>query len=100
MSLNRPSSQEHFDRSGTIAADAPSTLVFERNPHRIGAYFQNNTAHDMWLQIIQSKPDVNQPTLIKVVANSEWYYDQFAPINEIHVTGTPGDTFSASEFGI
>jgi hypothetical protein len=103
MSLNRPSSMEHFDRSGTIQAveqaNPQPQVVFPRKPQRIGLHFQNQSAHDMYLVVIQSK-EGQAPTRWKVAPGELWYHDQFAPLNEVRVEGTPGDLFAASEFGI
>jgi hypothetical protein len=94
---------EHFDRSGTIdapdATDPKPQVVFPRHPQRIGLHFQNQGTHDMFLVVVQSKPE-NTPTRFKVVPGELWYHDQFAPLNEVRVEGTPGDLFAASEFGI
>lgn len=104
MSLNRPSSQEHFDRSGTIQPQADPTIpqtVFPYNPRRIGLYLQNQSANPLWLLVMPITPTESMtPTRIKVAAGDEFYYDQFAPVNEIRIAGELGSPFAASEFGI
>lgn len=103
MSLNRPSSMEYFDRSGTIQTIDPTNpqpqSPYPRNPHRIGLHFQNQGTNPMYLLIMQSKAGL-AATRYKVAPGELWYHDQFAPLNEIQIEGTPGDQFAASEFGI
>ena len=98
MSLNRPSSMEHFDRSGTID-EGESQVIFARNPQRVGLCIQNQGENPMWLLVIQDKPDV-KPTRYKIKPDGSFYWDQFAPLNEMRIQGTPGEPFAASEFGI
>jgi len=96
MSLNRPSSVEWFGRSGTIQ-DEPVT-IFPRNPHRIGAHFQNQGTDPMWLVITDGHD--TEVCRYKVMPNETWYCEEFAPINTVGVLGTAGQPFAASEYGI
>lgn len=101
MSLNRPPSVIHYDRSGLIAAPVPGDdlqVVFPRNPKRIGMMFQNFGTHDMIL-VVKGARDGFPDTRLLVPPRGEWFYDQHGPINEVQVTGTSGEPFSACEFG-
>lgn len=98
MSLNRPAVMEHFDRSGIID-EGESQVVFAKHPGRIGLVVQNQGDNPMWLLVIQTKEGV-KPTRFKIPPGSSFYWDQFAPMNEMHIQGTPGEAFAASEFGL
>lgn len=98
MSLNRPAAMEHFDRSGIIDG-GESQVIFARNNGRIGLTLQNQGANPMWLLVIQGDPNV-KPTRYKIDPDKSFYWDQFAPLNEMHIQGTVGEPFAASEFGL
>lgn len=97
MSLNRPPSVMHYDRSGVIDASG-TQVVFARNARRIGMMFQNFGTHDMILTVKGARAEYPDTRLL-VPPRGEWFYDQHGPINEVQVSGTEGEPFSACEFG-
>lgn len=103
MSLNRPSSVEHFDRSSTIQQleNGEPQIVFPANPHRIGLRFQNQGGSPMLLKVACSgrNEDEQTSTYWKVEPGASFSFEQFAPINEISITGTLNDVFAAAEYG-
>lgn len=101
MSLNRPSAMEHFDRSGVIS-EAGGQVVFPMNQKRVGYHFQNQSKNNMFLEVLPATvtDDNKNSTRWLVTPGETLYHEQFAPLNEVHVIGIPGDIYAASEFGI
>lgn len=98
MSLNRPPSVMHYDRSGVINDGSEPQVLFERNPRRIGMMFQNQGTSPMTI-VVKAARDGQGDSHWRVPVDAEWYYDQHGPINEVQILGVPGDKFAACEFG-